>query len=110
MGEKGKRDKGRRESKKKAKLTIKEKRREKKDKTTSGSNLSKSWLGSKENPASGYLYFPLIRFESNTAQSHGPISKPIIGLRWVLPLIDFLCELSFPYIIGNDAIKNDYHG
>jgi hypothetical protein len=42
MGEKGKRDKGRREPKKKAKLTIKEKRREKKDKTTSGSNQSKS--------------------------------------------------------------------
>ena len=36
MGEKGKRDKGRRETKKKAKLTIKEKRREKKEKATSG--------------------------------------------------------------------------
>ena len=32
MSEKGKRDKGNRETKKKAKLTIKEKRREKKDK------------------------------------------------------------------------------
>ena len=42
MGEKGKRDKGRREQKKKAKLTIKEKRREKKEKITSGSKPSQS--------------------------------------------------------------------
>ncbi len=35
MSEKGKRDKGNRETKKKAKLTIKEKRREKKDKESS---------------------------------------------------------------------------
>jgi len=42
MGEKGKRDKGRRESKKKAKLTIKEKRREKKDNTQTGNKLSQS--------------------------------------------------------------------
>jgi len=42
MGEKGKRDKGRREQKKKAKLTIKEKRREKKEKIRSGSKPSQS--------------------------------------------------------------------
>jgi hypothetical protein len=36
MSEKGKRDKGRREPKKKAKRTIKEKRRDKKEKATSG--------------------------------------------------------------------------
>ncbi len=40
MGDKGKRDKGQRETKKKAKLTIKEKRREKKEKIKSGTNPS----------------------------------------------------------------------
>jgi hypothetical protein len=42
MGEKGKRDKGRRESKKKAKRSIKEKRRDKKEKVSSGSKVSQS--------------------------------------------------------------------
>ena len=37
MGEKGKRDKGKRETKKKAKLTIKEKRRQKKEKSLTNS-------------------------------------------------------------------------
>ncbi|MFL7814093.1 MAG: hypothetical protein ACK2TT_10085 [Anaerolineales bacterium] len=37
MSEKGKRDKGQRESKKKPKMTIKEKRREKKQKHDEGS-------------------------------------------------------------------------
>ena len=36
MGEKGKRDKGKKETKKKAKLTIKEKRRLKKEKAATG--------------------------------------------------------------------------
>ena len=36
MGDKGKRDKGKRETKKKAKLTIKEKRREKREKNAPG--------------------------------------------------------------------------
>lgn len=42
MSEKGKRDKGRRESKKKAKLTIKEKRRQKKEKHPAGTKQSQS--------------------------------------------------------------------
>lgn len=42
MGEKGKRDKGQRETKKKAKLTIKEKRRSKKEKDLSSTKPSRS--------------------------------------------------------------------
>lgn len=42
MGERGKRDKGRREPKKKAKQTIKEKRREKKEEISSGKKPAQS--------------------------------------------------------------------
>ncbi len=42
MGEKGKRDKGGRETKKKAKLTIKEKRKLKREKGSTDSTLTSS--------------------------------------------------------------------
>ena len=42
MGDKGKKDKGRREEQKKAKNTLKEKRQQKRDKEKSGSAITKT--------------------------------------------------------------------